>query len=97
MATLQEPGNGPNGWERYLDVARRWLTACGQGGCYFVAEKLADDDDEKLADKCIRGWLLDEPQGDDNDITWFEQHEADRQMLIEAFMALRIFFTSRPL
>jgi len=57
-----------------------------------VARSFADLSDEQLADKCISYWGLDQPQGDDNDITWFEQHDVDRQTLIDAFGVARLSF-----
>jgi hypothetical protein len=92
MKVPQEEGCA-TGWDRCVDLARRWLTACGQSGCYYAIQELRRFSDEELADKCISCWCLDEPQGDDNDITWFEQHEADRRMLIEAFTTVRSFFS----
>jgi hypothetical protein len=55
---------------------------------------LKEFSDEELADKCIRCWCLDAPQGEDNDITWFEQHEADRASLMEAFGLVRSFLVN---
>lgn len=74
------------------DIARRWLTACGDGDCNYLVQALADFTDDQLADNCICRWGLDQPQGDDNDITWFEQHGANRQLLIDAFSAVRFCF-----
>ncbi len=79
----------PRGGERCADIVRRWLTTCNKGSCYYVVHMFADFSDEQLADRCISCWRLDQPQGDDNDITWFEQHDADRQTLIAAFAAAR--------
>jgi len=76
---------------RCLDIARRWITACSKGNCYFLVQELADRGDEELADLCIKKWRLDEPLGD-NDLTWFEQNQADREMLMKAFAATRAYF-----
>jgi hypothetical protein len=54
----------------------------------------ADISDEQLADLCISRLGLDQPQGDDNDITWFEEHEASSDLLVWAFGTQRAFATS---
>jgi hypothetical protein len=79
----------PTGWDMCIDQARRWLTACGQGGSYFAIQELKEFSDEQLADKCIRCWCLDEPEGADNGVNWFKQNQADREMLTEAFAIMR--------
>ncbi len=75
--------------ERCADLVRRWLTACAKDSCWWRSEMLALTD-EQLADALIAAWGLDQPQGDDNDVSWFESHSADRDMLIEAFAAVRL-------
>lgn len=77
------------------DMARRWMTRCSNGNCYIIIEEFHKASDEALAEGCIRRWGLDQPQGDDNDISWFEQSGADRDMLIEAFATLRSFFVRK--
>jgi hypothetical protein len=92
---IREPGNRDVGWERCLDLAGRWLAACGEAECHYVAQELDLFTDDELADKCINCLRLDQPQGDENDITWFEQHEANRPMLIDTFGAIRGFLTGK--
>ena len=75
--------------ERRLDIARRWLTACSRDSCRFMVDALETFSDEKLADMCISSWGLEESQGDDNDISWFEAHSADRDLVIWAFAMQR--------
>jgi hypothetical protein len=75
---------------RCLDIAERWLTARGADE-RRLAQAFADSTDEALADKCIARWGLDQPQGDDNDINWFEAHEANRDLLVWAFATFRAF------
>jgi|APFre7841882630_1041343.scaffolds.fasta_scaffold90277_1 hypothetical protein len=79
--------------ERCLDIAYRWLTVCSDVSCYTSTEALANFTDEELADRCIAKWGLDLPQADDNDLTFFEAHNADRRNLIDAFAAVRVVFT----
>lgn len=74
---------------RCLDMARRWLTVCSKDSCRYMVDALESFPDEKLAELCISSWGLDQPQGDENDISWFEAHEADRDLLIWAFTAQR--------
>ncbi len=74
---------------RCADLARRWLTACQGNICLWKHEALVELTDDQLADSCIAAWGLDQPQGDENDLTWFEVHNVDRTMLIEAFSATR--------
>ena len=59
----------------------------------YMLEMLKDLTDEQLADRCICSWGLDQSGGDDNDLIWFEVHDANRTMLIEAFAKLRADFT----
>ncbi|WP_036281106.1 hypothetical protein [Methylocystis sp. ATCC 49242] len=92
MRSYLQTGASPRGWERCIDIAVRWLTRCSNGSCQYLISALNESSDEELADKCICCWGLDQPQGDDNDITWFEQHETDRRMLVEAFAATRAYF-----
>ncbi len=75
--------------ERCLDLAHRWLSLCNATACGFEVEKFAHLTDEQLADQCIAKWGLDQAQGDDNDLTWFEEHDADRLMLVRAFEVVR--------
>ncbi len=75
--------------ERCLDLANRWLSLCSTNSCDVSAEKFSDLTDEQLADQCIARWGLDQAQGDDNDLTWFEEHDADRLMLVRAFGIMR--------
>ena len=89
MSQILETANVREGLERCADMVRRWLTACGKDFCYWRSEALAGLNDEQLADACIGAWGLDRPQGDDNHVTWFEVHGADRNMLIEAVAAVR--------
>ncbi len=70
--------------DRCADLARRWL----KDSCRWRSEALAFTD-EQLADAVIGAWGLDQPQGDDNDVTWFDVHGADRDMAVDAFAALR--------
>ncbi|WP_292532166.1 hypothetical protein [Methylocystis sp.] len=79
--------------ERCLDIAYRWLTVCDKASCYLRAEALASLTDEELAHQCIAKWGLDLPQGDDNDLTWFEAYDAEPSNLIDAFAAVRAIFT----
>jgi hypothetical protein len=76
-------------FERCLDVAGRWLAACSKGSCNYMVDTLENFPDERLAEMCISSWGLDQPQGDDNDISWLEAHGADRDLLIWAFAAQR--------
>lgn len=78
---------------RCLDLAERWFAACGSVTCVPMADVFANFSDEALADMCISRWLLDQPQGDDNDLTWFEAHEASRDLLVWAFATYRAFAT----
>lgn len=54
-----------------------------------MVESLVEFTDEQLADKCVSTWGLDQPQGDENDLTWFEANSASRDMLAEAFAEVR--------
>ena len=74
-------------------MAYRWLTACSKVSCYSTVEALASLTDEEMAHQCIAKWGLDLAQGDDNDITWFEAHDAEPHNLIDAFAAVRAVFT----
>jgi hypothetical protein len=96
MSQFFETASFRAGLERCADMVRRWLTACGKDSCYWRSEALAGLTDEQLADACIRAWGLDQTQGDDNHLTWFEVHGADRSLLIEAIAAVR-FELSRTL
>jgi hypothetical protein len=78
---------------RCLDLVERWFTACSSATCVPRVDVFANFSDEELADKCISRWLLDQPQGDDNDLTWFEAHEANRDLLVWAFATYRAFAT----
>ncbi|WP_457798012.1 hypothetical protein [Methylocystis sp. S23] len=60
-----------------------------------MLDALAKFSDVQLADSCISRWGLDQPQGDDNDISWFEAHEASRELLIWAFATQRAFATAQ--
>jgi hypothetical protein len=97
-ASAPHPDTPPMACVRCLDIADRWLTSCGGGQCNAAFLTFASFSDESLADQCISRWGLDQPQGEDNDLTWFEAHEADRDLLIWAFSALRAFATqtNRP-
>jgi hypothetical protein len=75
--------------ERCLDLARRWLTVCSKDSCHLMLDALVAFPDEKLASMCILNWGLDQPQGDENDLSWFEAHGADRNLLIWAFSVER--------
>ena len=75
--------------DRCADLVRRWLPACHDDACFWRHEALTEFGDEQLADACIATWGLDQPQGDENDLTWFEAHDADRTMLVTAFAAMR--------
>jgi hypothetical protein len=97
MSKIIDQDERSNSQGRCSDIARRWLTTCSNGNCYYLVQALADFSDDQLADNCICRWGLDQPQGDDNDITWFEQHGANRQMLIEAFSAMRFYFRNEVL
>ncbi len=74
--------------DRCADMARRWLIACSKDSCYW--RSIAGLIDEQLADALIGAWGLDQPQGDRSDLSWFETHDADRSMLVEAFAELRL-------
>lgn len=76
---------------RCLELVERWLTACSATVCVPAVEALANFSDEALADMCISRWGLDQPQGEENDLTWFEAHEASRDLLVWAFAAFRAF------
>jgi hypothetical protein len=76
---------------RCLDLAERWLTTCSATACVPMTESFANFSDEKLADMCIARWGLDQPQGEDNDLTWFEANEASRDLLVWAFATFRAF------
>jgi hypothetical protein len=54
-------------------------------------EAFAHFSDESLADMCISRWGLDQTQGEENDLTWFESHGASRDVLIWAFATYRVF------
>jgi hypothetical protein len=75
--------------ERCLDLVRRWLSLYNADSCSFTIERFSDLTDEQLTDQCIARWGLDQVQGDDNNITWFEEHDADRFMLMRAFGIVR--------
>ncbi len=74
--------------DRCADLVRRWLTVCVKDACRWRVELLALTDEE-LADALIAAWGLDQSHEDDNDISWFEIHSANREMLVEAFAAMR--------
>jgi hypothetical protein len=93
MNNAMQSGDPPPARDRCLDVAYRWLTVCSKVSCYSSTEALANLTDEELADRCIAKWGLNLPQGEDNDLTWFEAHDADRPDLIDAFEAIRAVFT----
>jgi hypothetical protein len=76
---------------RCLDLAERWLTTCSATVCVPLVESFANFSDERLADMCILRWGLDQPQGEENDLTWFEAHEASRGLLVSAFATFRAF------
>ncbi len=78
---------------RCLDLAERWLTACSATTCVQMVDAFANFSDESLANMCISRWGLDQPQGDENDLTWFESHEATRDLLVWAFATYRAFAT----
>ncbi len=78
------------------DLAECWLTACSATVCVPIIDAFANFSDEALADMCISRWGLDQPQGDDNDLTWFEAHEACPDLLIWAFATQRAFATQDP-
>lgn len=75
--------------DRCLDLVRRWLSLCNPNSCDLAIEAFLGQTDEQLADQCIARWGLDQAQGDDNDLTWFEVHDADRMMLAQAFGIVR--------
>jgi hypothetical protein len=85
------PDASPMACLRCLDLAERWFTACSATACVRMSDAFANFSDESLADMCISRWGLDQPQGDDNDLTWFEAHEASRDLLVWAFAAYRAF------
>lgn len=78
---------------RCLEIAERWLTVCSATTCVRMTEAFQNFSDEALADLCILRWGLDQPQGDDNDLTWFESHGACRGLLVWAFATQRVFAT----
>jgi hypothetical protein len=94
---MTAPGLHPDtprtAYVRCLDLAERWLTACSATTCVPTVEAFANFSDERLADMCISRWGLDQPQGEANDLTWFESHEASRDVLVWAFAAYRVFAT----
>ncbi len=75
--------------DKCADIAERWLTACSDNSCGYGLDRLAQFTDEQLAEKCIFSWGLDQPQDDDNNITWFEANGANPVMLSQAFAELR--------
>ncbi len=83
--------------ERCLDLAHRWLSLCRANSCDLEIEKFAHLTDEQLADQCIARWGLDQAQGDDNDLSWFEEHDADKLMLARAFGIVRQWFRASQL
>lgn len=85
------PDTPPMACIRCLDLAERWLTACSATVCVQMVDAFANFSDEALADMCISRWGLDQPQGEENDLTWFEAHEASRDLLIWAFATQRAF------
>ncbi len=94
MASVSpHPEGSPMACVRCLDLAERWLSACSATACVPMIEAFANFSDEALADMCISRWGLDQPQGDDNDLTWFESHGASRDLLVWAFAAQRAFAT----
>ncbi len=76
---------------RCLEIAERWLTTCSATICIRTVDAFAHFSDEALADLCILRWGLDQPQGDENDLTWFESHGACRDLLVWAFATQRVF------
>lgn len=92
-ASVPDPHAPRMAYVRCLDIAERWLTACGATVCVPMVDAFGNFSDERLADMCISRWRLDQPQSDDNDLTWFEAHEANREMLVWAFSAYRVFVT----
>ncbi len=87
------PDPSPMACVRCLDLADRWLTTCSATACVRWGDAFANFSDESLADMCISRWGLDQPQGDDNDLTWFESHGASRDLLVWAFATQRTFAT----
>lgn len=87
------PNTSPMAFVRCLDLAQRWLTACSATVCVQMVDAFANFSDEALADMCISKWGLDQSQGEDNDLTWFEAHEASGDLLIWAFVTQRAFAT----
>jgi hypothetical protein len=59
-------------------------------------EAFANFSDERLADMRIARWGLDQAQGEENDLTWFESHETSRDVLMWAFATYRVFATQDP-
>ncbi len=90
------PETPPMACIRCLDLAERWLTACSATACVRMVDAFVNFSDEALADMCISRWGLDQPQGDDNDLTWFEVREASRALLVWAFATQRAFATQKP-
>lgn len=85
----------PDSRERCVTIAQRWLTACSNGSCEYMLDVLEKFSDEQLAENCIALWGLDQPQGDENDITWFEANDANGDMLVRAFREVRAVLISR--
>ncbi len=90
-AASQRPDAPRMACVRCLELAERWLTACSATACVRMIDAFANFTDEALADLCISRWGLDQPQGEENDLTWFEAHEASRDFLVWAFAAFRAF------
>jgi hypothetical protein len=92
-AASQRPDAPRMACVRCLDLAERWLTSCSAIACVPMVDAFANFSDEALADMCISRWGLEQSQGEENDLTWFESHEASRDVLVWAFAAYRAFAT----
>lgn len=95
VSHIVQPKGPPKVHDRCVAIAQRWLTACSKSSCEYKSEALTAFTDEQLAEKCICSWGLDQPQGDENDITWFEANGADREMLVRAFAEVRAVLIGR--
>lgn len=95
MSHILQPFGFPRAKERCVAIARQWLTTCGKSSCEYMFGMLVEFTDEQLADRCIRFWGLDQSQGDENDITWFEANETDRDTLVTAFAEVRAWLASQ--
>lgn len=91
--SIPEPDAPRMAYARCLEMVERWLTTCSATVCVTNVEAFDNFSDESLADMCTTKWGLDQPQGEENHLSWFEAREANRGMLIWAFHAFRVFAT----